>query len=58
VDQDAKKLQKNNTHHAFIDSLKNTKGLIVDQNKSPHLFQGMKDLANFSLESFKENLSH
>jgi thiamine biosynthesis lipoprotein len=43
---------------AFIDSLKNTQGLIVDQNKSPHLFQGMKDLANFSLESFKENLSH
>ena len=43
---------------AFIDSLKNTQALIVDQNKSPHLFQGMKDLANFSLESFKENLSH
>ena len=43
---------------AFIDSLKNTEGLIVDQNKSPHLFQGMKDLADFSLESFKENLSH
>lgn len=43
---------------AFIDSLKNTEGLIVDQNKSPHLSQGMKDLANFSLESFKENLSH
>ena len=43
---------------AFIDSLKNTESLIVDQNKSPHLSQGMKDLANFSLESFKENLSH
>ena len=43
---------------AFIDSMKKTQGLIVDQNKSPHLFQGMKDLANFSLESFKENLSH
>ena len=38
---------------AFIDSLKNIQGLIVDQNKSPHLFQGMKDLVNFSLESFK-----
>ena len=33
-------------------------GLIVDKNKSPQLSQGMKDLANFSLESFKENLSH
>jgi thiamine biosynthesis lipoprotein ApbE len=43
---------------AFIDSLKNTQGLIVDKNKSPHLFQGMKDLANFSFEIFKENLSH
>ena len=43
---------------AFIDSLKNTQGLIVDQNKSPHLFQGMKDLANFSLNGLKENLSH
>jgi FAD:protein FMN transferase len=43
---------------AFIDSLKNTEGLIVDQNKSPQLSQGMKDLADFSLESFKENLSH
>ena len=43
---------------AFIDSLKNTECLIVDKNKSPQLFQGMKDLANFSLESFKENLSH
>ena len=43
---------------AFIDSLKNTEGLIVDQNKSPHLTQGMKGLANFSLENFKENLSH
>ena len=43
---------------AFIDSLENTEGLIVDQNKSPHLSQGMKDLANFSLENFKENLSH
>ena len=43
---------------AFIDSLKNTEGLIVNQNKSPHLSPGMKDLANFSLESFKENLSH
>ena len=43
---------------AFIDSLKNTQGLIVDQNKSPHLFQGMKDLANFSLDGLKENLSH
>jgi thiamine biosynthesis lipoprotein ApbE len=43
---------------AFIDSLKNTEGLIVDENKSPHLSQGMMDLANFSLESFKENLSY
>ena len=43
---------------AFIDSLKNTKGLIVDQNQPPQLSQGMKDLADFSLESFKENLSH
>ena len=43
---------------AFIDSLKNTEGLIVDQNKSTQLSQGMKDLADFSLESFKENLSH
>jgi thiamine biosynthesis lipoprotein ApbE len=43
---------------AFIDSLKNTEGLIVDQNKSSQLSKGMKDLANFSLESFKENISH
>lgn len=43
---------------AFIDSLKNTEGLIVDQNKPPQLSQGMKGLADFSLESFKENLSH
>ena len=43
---------------AFIDFLKNTEGLIVDKNKSPQLFQCMKDLANFSLEIFKENLSH
>ena len=43
---------------AFIDSLKNAEGLIVDQNKSPQLSKGMKDLADFSLESFKENLSH
>ena len=43
---------------AFIDSLKNTECLIVDKNMSPQLSQGMKDLANFSLESFKENLSH
>ena len=43
---------------ALSTALKNTQALIVDQNKSPHLFQGMKDLANFSLESFKENLSH
>ena len=43
---------------AFIDSLKNTEGLIVDQNKSTQLSQGMKDLADFSLESFKENLRH
>ena len=43
---------------AFIDSLKNTQGLIVDQNKSTHLSQGMKGLANFSLENFKENLSY
>jgi thiamine biosynthesis lipoprotein len=43
---------------AFIDSLKNTEGLIVNQNKSPYLSPGMEDLANFTLESFKENLSH
>jgi thiamine biosynthesis lipoprotein ApbE len=43
---------------AFIDSLKNTEGLIVDQNKSSQLSKSIKDLANFSLESFKENISH
>ena len=42
----------------FIDSLKNTEGLIFGQNKSTKLFQGIKGLANFSLEGFKENLSH
>lgn len=42
----------------FIDSLKNTEALVVDQDKSPHLSQGMENLAGFSLESFKENLSH
>ncbi len=42
----------------FIDSLKNTEGLVVNQEKVPHLSQGMEDLGNFSLESFKENLSH
>jgi FAD:protein FMN transferase len=43
---------------AFIDSLKNTKGLIVHQNKNPQLSQSMENLANFSLESFKENFSY
>ncbi len=43
---------------AFINSLKNTEGLVVDQNNIPHLSQGMENLADFSLESFKENLSH
>ncbi len=42
---------------AFIDSLKNTEGLLIDQDKAPHSSQGMEGLADFSLESFKENLS-
>jgi hypothetical protein len=58
INQAANTLQKNNTHHAFIDSLKNAEGLIVEQNKSSQFSKGMKDLADFSLESFKENLSH
>ncbi len=43
---------------AFINSLKDTEGLIVDQNKSPYLSQGMTHLQGFSLDSLKENLSH
>ncbi|MBT3366280.1 MAG: FAD:protein FMN transferase [Nitrospina sp.] len=43
---------------AFIDSLKDTEGLIVDQDRSPYLSERMGELENFSLEKFKENLSH
>jgi FAD:protein FMN transferase len=43
---------------AFIDSLKDTEGLLVDQNKKPYLSKGIKNLEGFSLEGFKENLSH
>ena len=43
---------------AFINSLKDTEGILVDQDKTPYLSQGMEDLADFSLESFKENFSH
>ncbi|MBT3924025.1 MAG: FAD:protein FMN transferase [Nitrospina sp.] len=43
---------------AFIDSLADTEGLIVDQNTSPHLSKRMGELENFSLEKFKEDLSH
>jgi len=41
---------------AFINSLKNTEGLVVDQHGVLHLSQGMAGLADF--QSFKENLSH
>ena len=43
---------------AFINSLNDTEGILVDQDKTPYLSQGMEDLADFSLESFKENFSH
>ncbi|MBT5551835.1 MAG: FAD:protein FMN transferase [Nitrospina sp.] len=43
---------------AFIDSLKDAEGLIMNQDKSPHLSQGMADLKNFSLENIAENFSH
>jgi thiamine biosynthesis lipoprotein len=43
---------------AFINSLNDTEGILVDQDKTPYLSQGMEDLAGFSLESFKENFSH
>jgi thiamine biosynthesis lipoprotein len=43
---------------AFIDSLENTEGLIIDQDGAPHFSQGMQGLAGFFFESFKENLSH
>lgn len=43
---------------AFIDSLENTEGLIIDQDGAPHFSQGMRGLAGFFFESFKENLSH
>ena len=43
---------------AFIASLKGIEGLLVDQDKTPYLSQGMESLAGFSLEGFKENFSH
>lgn len=43
---------------ALIDNLKSTEGLVMDQDKSIYLSQGMKSLSGFSLENFKENLSH
>jgi hypothetical protein len=30
----------------------------MNQDKSPHLSQGMADLKNFSLENIAENFSH
>lgn len=43
---------------AFINSLKDAEGLLVDKNKVTYLSQGMKGLQNFSLNSLEENVSH
>ena len=40
---------------AFINSLNDTEGLLVDQDKTPYLSQGMEDLQDFSLGNLKES---
>jgi thiamine biosynthesis lipoprotein len=40
---------------AFIDSLENTEGLIIDQDKSLYLSKGMKSLADFSIHNLQKN---
>jgi len=43
---------------AFINSLKDVQGLLMNQDSALHFSQGMKDLAGFSLARVKDNLSH
>jgi len=43
---------------AFINSLKDVEGLLMNQDSTLHFSQGMKDLAGFSLARVKDNLSH
>ncbi len=40
---------------AFIDSLENTEGLIIDQDKSLYLSKGMKSLTDFSIHNLQKN---